>query len=98
MAGAQRRRQTDLGHLQPCKSGSLQSHGGADDNRAAGQRSFDERRSGMITLINLGEIQPLHDTVKLRQAALKGLVDDMKGNGWQGRPLLVIERESGYLA
>jgi hypothetical protein len=52
----------------------------------------------MITLIDPGEIQPLHDVVKVRQGGLKGLVDDMKENGWQGRPLLVIESESGYLA
>jgi hypothetical protein len=52
----------------------------------------------MITFINPEEIQPLHEVLRVRQGFLKGLVDDMKKNGWRGRALLVIERESGYLA
>jgi hypothetical protein len=52
----------------------------------------------MIISIDPGEIQPLHEVVRVRQGALKELVDDMKENGWHGRPLLVIDRESGYLA
>lgn len=42
------------------------------------------------------EITPLHEARSPRH--LRELVDDMRLNGWHGRPLLVIERENGYLA
>jgi hypothetical protein len=41
-------------------------------------------------------IKPLHEARS--QRLLTELADDMKENGWQGRPLLVIERASDYLA
>jgi ParB-like chromosome segregation protein Spo0J len=49
-----------------------------------------------IIEIDLDLIKPLH---KVRsQRKLNELADDMKENGWQGRPLLVIERASDYQA
>ncbi len=42
------------------------------------------------------QIEPLHEV--RRPALVHDLASDMSENGWQGRPLLVIERESGYVA
>ena len=50
----------------------------------------------MITSIDPQEIEPLHEV--RNQALLDALTADMKENGWRGRPLLVIERESDYVA
>jgi hypothetical protein len=41
-------------------------------------------------------IKPLHEIRSQRK--LKELAADMKENGWQGRPLLVIERAADYVA
>jgi hypothetical protein len=49
-----------------------------------------------ITSIDPKEIEPLHEVRD--QAKLDQLTADMKENGWRGTPLLVIERESDYLA
>jgi ParB-like nuclease domain. len=50
----------------------------------------------LIASIDPEEIEPLHEV------RIKALFDDltasMKENRWQGRPLLVIERESDYVA
>ena len=40
------------------------------------------------------EIEPLHGP----RLDYHDLTDDMLANGWQGRPLLVIERDEDYLA
>ena len=49
-----------------------------------------------IEYISLEQITPLHE---LRSSQhLQDLVDDMRENGWRGRPLLVIERAEDYLA
>ena len=50
----------------------------------------------MITSIDPEQIEPLHEV--RNRAILDGLTADMKENGWRGRPLLVIERESDYVA
>ncbi|MCX6922581.1 MAG: ParB/RepB/Spo0J family partition protein [Verrucomicrobia bacterium] len=50
----------------------------------------------MEMMIDPVEIKPLHPVTDKR--LLRELIADMKDNGWQGRPLLVIERASGYLA
>jgi ParB-like chromosome segregation protein Spo0J len=50
----------------------------------------------MIMAIDPAEITPLHE-VRI-ESLLDGLTADMKENGWQGRPLLVIKRPSGFLA
>ncbi|HTS70655.1 MAG TPA: ParB/RepB/Spo0J family partition protein, partial [Terriglobia bacterium] len=51
---------------------------------------------GTLDSIALDLIRPLHP---VRQEWLfDELVADMTENGWQGRPLIVIERESDYLA
>jgi ParB-like chromosome segregation protein Spo0J len=47
----------------------------------------------MIESIDPEEINPLHE--ERYQTKLDELVDDMKENGWNGRPLLVIKRVSG---
>lgn len=50
-----------------------------------------------IISIDPEEIIPL--TAARNELLLKQLIEDMTENGWQSRPLLVIERESGdYLA
>ena len=41
-------------------------------------------------------LTPLHEPRSRRK--LQDLVKDMKKNGWRGLPLLVVERESDYLA
>lgn len=41
-------------------------------------------------------ITPLHEARNRRHA--DSLAADMKENGWEGRPLLVIKRKSNYLA
>lgn len=48
------------------------------------------------SLINPNEIEPLHEA--RIPALLRELAEDMEENGWSGRPLLVIERKSEYLA
>jgi ParB-like chromosome segregation protein Spo0J len=53
-------------------------------------------RAGLITSIDPQEIEPLHGVRD--QTLLNNLAAEMKQNGWQGRPLLVIDRESGYSA
>jgi hypothetical protein len=46
--------------------------------------------------IGIDEITPLHEARNPR--LVDDLVADMRENGWQGIPLLVIEREHDYLA
>lgn len=46
--------------------------------------------------IDLDLIKPLHEVRS--QRLLSDLTKDMKDNGWQGRPLLVIAREHDFLA
>jgi hypothetical protein len=53
-------------------------------------------QAGLITSIDPREIEPLHGVRD--QTLLDNLATGMKQSGWQGRPLLVIDRESGYLA
>jgi ParB-like nuclease domain len=48
----------------------------------------------MIESIDPEEITPLHE---VNQTSLNELIADMKESGWNGRPLLVIERASDYL-
>ena len=50
----------------------------------------------MSEFIHPDKITPLHEV--RNRSALNELVTDMKENGWQGRPLLVIRRKSEYLA
>lgn len=52
----------------------------------------------MNTLVDIHPdlIKPLHEARSQRK--LKELAANMKESGWRGRPLLVIERESEYLA
>lgn len=50
----------------------------------------------MSELIAVESITPLHE-VRLPHH-LRSLAADMKANGWNGRPLLVIEREEDFLA
>jgi len=50
----------------------------------------------MIDSISIKEITPRHEALSRKH--LKELADDMRENGWQGRPLLVIERDNDYLA
>jgi len=50
----------------------------------------------MITVIHPEQIKPLHGVRS--KAHFSDLVADMRENKWQGRPLLVIERESDYVA
>ena len=50
--------------------------------------------NGYIADIDPWEIVPLHGP----RLDYHDLTDDMLGNGWQGRPLLVIERDEDYLA
>ena len=42
------------------------------------------------------DITPLHKTTHPRLVA--SLASDMRDNGWEGRPLLVIKAASGYIA
>ena len=53
-------------------------------------------QASLLTSIDPQEIEPLHGVRD--QMLLDNLAAGMKQNGWQGRPLLVIDRESGYLA
>jgi ParB-like chromosome segregation protein Spo0J len=53
-------------------------------------------KEAMIDSIEIGSITPLHEARSRRH--LQSLTDTMKENGWRGRPLLVIERRSDYLA
>lgn len=50
----------------------------------------------MSQLIPLASIKPLHE-VRSRKL-FEELAADMRENGWQGRPLLVIEREDDFVA
>lgn len=50
----------------------------------------------MIESICIDEITPLH-AARYRKH-VRELAHDMRRNGWQGRPLLVIERDNDYLA
>jgi hypothetical protein len=50
----------------------------------------------MIEYVKLENITPLHKPRSDRH--LQDLTTEMKENGWKGRPLLVIERDSDYLA
>jgi len=50
----------------------------------------------LITSIDPEEIEPLHEV--RNEARFDDLTASMKENGWQSRPLLVIERKSDYLA
>ena len=50
----------------------------------------------MITSIDPAEITPLHEV--RNETLLNWLSADMQENGWEGRPLLVIDRPSGFLA
>ena len=50
----------------------------------------------MITHLNPCDVKPLHEA--RQQRLLNELMADMLENGWQGRPLLVIERGADYLA
>ena len=54
------------------------------------------RTEGSLEMIAPEEITPLHEVRSDR--LLASLSKDMEENGWQGRPLLVIEREADYLA
>jgi hypothetical protein len=49
-----------------------------------------------IISLSVEEITPLHKARSRRH--LGELESDMRQNGWNGRPLLVIERENDYLA
>jgi ParB-like chromosome segregation protein Spo0J len=46
--------------------------------------------------VELDNLTPLHEPREIEH--VRNLADDMKENGWIGRPLLVIERESDFLA
>lgn len=50
----------------------------------------------MIENIQIEDITPLHPPRMKRH--VQDLQRDMEENGWQGRPLLVIERQNDYLA
>jgi hypothetical protein len=50
----------------------------------------------MIENVELDIITPLHKPRSDRH--LQNLTSEMKENGWNGRPLLVIEGDSDYLA
>ena len=50
----------------------------------------------MIEYVELESVTPLHKPRSDRH--LQNLTAEMKENGWKGRPLLVIERDSDYLA
>jgi hypothetical protein len=50
----------------------------------------------MFENIDLDEITPIHEVRNLK--LVKELVSDMRENGWQGQPLLVIERAQDYFA
>ena len=54
------------------------------------------RQASLITSIDPEEIEPLHGV--RNHTLLSNLAAAMKQSGWQGRPLLVIDREFGYLA
>lgn len=47
-----------------------------------------------IKQLDPGEITPLHEPTH----SIDSLADDMRENGWQGRPLLVVETPTAYLA
>jgi ParB-like chromosome segregation protein Spo0J len=50
----------------------------------------------MIESVDIDNLTPLHEPRSARH--LRNLAKDMKENGWCGRPLLVIERETDFLA
>src|SRR5205809_2913627 len=68
MARASGRRQTDLGHLQPCESGSLQSHGATHDDGKTGQRGADEERAMKR---NVGRAELRRISIECAQEQLK---------------------------
>jgi len=47
-------------------------------------------------MLSPDSITPLHGV--RNQRLVDDLASDMEENGWQGRPLLVVERDSGHLA
>jgi hypothetical protein len=55
-----------------------------------------EAENPMSEAIELAIITPLHAPRSDRH--LQELANDMKENGWRGRPVLVIERAADYLA
>jgi ParB-like chromosome segregation protein Spo0J len=55
-----------------------------------------EAENPMSESIEIAFITPLHEPRLDR--LLQELTDDMKENGWRGRPLLVIEHAEDYLA
>jgi len=50
----------------------------------------------MIESVGIENLTALHEPRSSRH--LRNLAKDMKANGWCGRPLLVIERDSDFLA
>ena len=53
-----------------------------------------EMNDGYFENLDPHEIEVIH----ARNRPLRDLIDSMQEDGWQGRPLLVIEAESGFVA